>query len=98
MTKIMLLPLFVSLSSTKVPQQVPSWLTGALQSMRARYPDDRFEAILRRTTGNPPDWRIRCLDCPGKVSLYFGSHELGDGGLMMGYALVVYTWTWRVIV
>jgi len=50
-----------------VPQQVPSWLTGALQGMRGKYPDDRFEAILRRTTGNPPDWRIRCLDCPGKL-------------------------------
>ncbi|KXN82368.1 SWI/SNF chromatin-remodeling complex subunit SNF5 [Leucoagaricus sp. SymC.cos] len=50
-----------------VPQQVPTWLTGALHTMRSRYPDDRFEAILRRTTGNPPDWRIRCLDCPGKL-------------------------------
>ncbi|KAF9444193.1 SNF5-domain-containing protein [Macrolepiota fuliginosa MF-IS2] len=50
-----------------VPQQVPTWLTGALVTMRSKYPDDKFEAILRRTTGNPPDWRIRCLDCPGKL-------------------------------
>lgn len=54
-------------AATVVPQQVPTWLTGALHSMRTRYPEDRFEAILRRTTGNPPDWRIRCLDCPGKL-------------------------------
>jgi len=53
----------------KASQQVPSWLTSALQDMRTKYPDDRFEAILRRTSGNPPDWRIRCLDCPGKVGV-----------------------------
>jgi SWI/SNF-related matrix-associated actin-dependent regulator of chromatin subfamily B protein 1 len=52
----------------QIPSQLPPWLSAALQNMRSRYPDDRFEAILRRTTGNPPDWRIRCLDCPGKVS------------------------------
>jgi SWI/SNF-related matrix-associated actin-dependent regulator of chromatin subfamily B protein 1 len=56
------------MTQPKIPPQLPSWLSAALQNMRSRYPDDRFEAILRRTTGNPPDWRIRCLDCPGKVS------------------------------
>ncbi|KAF7762167.1 hypothetical protein Agabi119p4_8760 [Agaricus bisporus var. burnettii] len=54
-------------SINMIPPQLPPWLSAALQNMRSRYPDDRFEAILRKTTGNPPDWRIRCLDCPGKL-------------------------------
>ena len=37
--------------------------------MQAKYPTDRFEVILRKVTASStPEWRIKCLDCPGKVS------------------------------
>jgi hypothetical protein len=55
----------------------PDWLSEAADSLRQQYPDDRFELLLR---ARPPaaaslpevpgqtDWRVRCQDCPGKVS------------------------------
>ncbi|EJD02050.1 SNF5-domain-containing protein [Fomitiporia mediterranea MF3/22] len=46
----------------------PQWQEGALAEMQARYPDDRFEIILRKqNNGNQPEWRVKCLDCPGKL-------------------------------
>ncbi|THG99270.1 hypothetical protein EW026_g3053 [Hermanssonia centrifuga] len=45
---------------------MPPWLSQAMAEMQERYPDDRFEAILRVTTGVAV-WRIKCLDCPGKL-------------------------------
>ncbi|KAF4612776.1 hypothetical protein D9613_011708 [Agrocybe pediades] len=46
----------------------PQWLSTALQVMQGRYPHDRFEVILRRATASStPEWRIKCLDCPGKL-------------------------------
>lgn len=41
----------------------PTWLVDASQSLRARYPHDRFEV---RPKGGA-EWRLRCLDCPGKL-------------------------------
>lgn len=37
--------------------------------MQERYPDDKFEALLPRKSLNSAarEWRIKCLDCPGKV-------------------------------
>lgn len=29
-----------------------------------KYPDDRFELVLRKWL---QEWRLKCLDCPGKV-------------------------------
>lgn len=38
--------------------------------MQSKSPDDRFDITLRKqNNGNPSEWRIKCLDCPGKVSL-----------------------------
>ncbi|EIW79899.1 hypothetical protein CONPUDRAFT_37131, partial [Coniophora puteana RWD-64-598 SS2] len=37
---------------------------------QAKWPDDKFEAILRKPSakaGTPAEWRIKCLDCPGKL-------------------------------
>ena len=37
--------------------------------MQSKSPDDRFDITLRKqNNGNPSEWRIKCLDCPGKVS------------------------------
>ena len=50
-------------------QPAPDWLKLAVQEMQTKYPDDLFEVILRRMNHMPnPEWRIRCTDCPGKVS------------------------------
>ncbi|KAL5520663.1 SNF5 [Sanghuangporus sanghuang] len=50
-----------------VPIQRPQWQEDAMAEMQTRYPDDRFEIILRRTSNLPPEWRVKCLDCPGKL-------------------------------
>jgi hypothetical protein len=48
--------------------QLPQWLSGAMQAMRAKYPTDRFEVTLRKVNAtSTPEWRIKCQDCPGKV-------------------------------
>lgn len=57
-----------SAPSTRASPSVPQWLTDAMSEMQAKYPDDRFEVILRRVAASPsPEWRIKCLDCPGKL-------------------------------
>lgn len=46
----------------------PQWLSDATAEMQAKYPEDRFEVMLRRVaTSSSPEWRIRCTDCPGKL-------------------------------
>lgn len=55
-------------AQTSSEQSTPAWLSAAIVSLQAKYPDDRFEAILRKTSPKAtPEWRIKCLDCPGKV-------------------------------
>lgn len=39
-----------------------------MKDMQTKYPDDKFEVILRKTANSQiPEWRVKCLDCPGKV-------------------------------
>jgi SWI/SNF-related matrix-associated actin-dependent regulator of chromatin subfamily B protein 1 len=39
-----------------------------MQAMQVKYPNDKFEVILRKVNASStPEWRIKCLDCPGKV-------------------------------
>uniref|UniRef100_V5EZJ4 SNF5-domain-containing protein n=2 Tax=Kalmanozyma brasiliensis (strain GHG001) TaxID=1365824 RepID=V5EZJ4_KALBG len=50
----------------------PDWLSQSGAALKARYPNDRFEIQQRpRPAGVPPppqpEWRVRCLDCPGKL-------------------------------
>ncbi|KAJ7507204.1 SNF5-domain-containing protein [Mycena galericulata] len=46
----------------------PQWLSNAMQEMQAKYKSDRFEVILRKVnSASTPEWRIKCLDCPGKL-------------------------------
>ena len=36
--------------------------------MQAKYPDDNFEAVIRKNaTSGIYEFRIKCADCPGKV-------------------------------
>ncbi|KAG5519124.1 hypothetical protein PMAC_002212 [Pneumocystis sp. 'macacae'] len=47
---------------------LPSWLVVALDSLRQRYPHDRFEGFVRQGNSTAEATvRIRCNDCPGKL-------------------------------
>ncbi|KAF8497579.1 hypothetical protein F5888DRAFT_1613301 [Russula emetica] len=35
--------------------------------MNAKYPDDRFDIWPRMAPGGEQEWRVKCLDCPGKL-------------------------------
>ncbi|KAI3621498.1 swi-snf complex subunit [Moniliophthora roreri] len=46
----------------------PKWLTAAIQATQSKYPDAKFEIVLRRSDANHEAvWRIKCIDCPGKL-------------------------------
>ncbi|KAJ7672593.1 SNF5-domain-containing protein [Mycena polygramma] len=46
----------------------PQWLSNAMQAMQAKWRNDKFEVILRKVnSASTPEWRIKCLDCPGKL-------------------------------
>ncbi|KAJ7628439.1 SNF5-domain-containing protein [Roridomyces roridus] len=46
----------------------PQWLSNALQAMQAKWENDKFEITLRKVNpSSTPEWRIKCLDCPGKL-------------------------------
>lgn len=59
---------------------LPLWLTVAMHDLQAKYPDDKFEAILRKPAPKAlPEWRIKCLDCPGKL------YNPGPGDTLSNY-------------
>ncbi|WAR51880.1 hypothetical protein PtB15_1B316 [Puccinia triticina] len=55
----------------------PAWMLAAREKIRADWPSDQVELIPRPkrdvlAPGQPPvivgcDWRIKCMDCPGKL-------------------------------
>ncbi|TDL14318.1 SNF5-domain-containing protein, partial [Rickenella mellea] len=53
-------------SSVKSTSERPEWLDNALAEVLVKYPDDKLDIIPRRGAG-PVEWRIKCLDCPGKL-------------------------------
>lgn len=52
-----------------VPMRPPEWLITAMYAMQRKYPNDKFDTVLRKTAASAPEWRIKCLDCPGKAGL-----------------------------
>lgn len=48
---------------------VPQWMSDAMRALMESNPHDRFEFTLRKGAVTP-EWRIKCLDCPGKVSCH----------------------------
>ncbi|GAA6035174.1 hypothetical protein JCM8097_006403 [Rhodosporidiobolus ruineniae] len=62
------------------PQPLP-WMVAAAAELRAKQVDDRFEIIPRPRPADPAvqEWRIRCLDCPGKL------YNLGPGETLDGF-------------
>ncbi|TFY50844.1 hypothetical protein EVG20_g11296, partial [Dentipellis fragilis] len=49
------------------PTTLPEWLLEAKAASLTQYPNDRFDFLPRQTPGNAMQWRIKCLDCPGKL-------------------------------
>ncbi|KAI0672423.1 hypothetical protein C8Q78DRAFT_749222 [Trametes maxima] len=50
----------------------PPWLVECMAAMQAKYPDDIFEAVLRRNAASGVhEFRIKCADCPGKVNTLY---------------------------
>lgn len=58
-------------TSSPAAPPVPDWVRGEIAKLASRYPEDRFEAIMRKNrepgAGMVP--RIKCYDCPGNVYL-----------------------------
>ncbi|TIB61421.1 hypothetical protein E3P78_02759 [Wallemia ichthyophaga] len=54
---------------TRQSASTPQWLTDAARLLRHRYPNDRFVIIDKppQSADGSPEWRIKCLDCPGKM-------------------------------
>ncbi|OBZ66973.1 hypothetical protein A0H81_13301 [Grifola frondosa] len=51
-----------------LPLTVPQWLQEAMVAMQVRYPDDHLEVTSRKgASSGTPEWRIKCVDCPGKL-------------------------------
>jgi SWI/SNF-related matrix-associated actin-dependent regulator of chromatin subfamily B protein 1 len=53
-------------------------MTACLQDINTRYPDDRVEITLKNPKSPAtaiPEWRLKCLDCPGRVRP-FHSHNI----------------------
>ncbi|GAA5908200.1 SWI/SNF chromatin-remodeling complex subunit SNF5 [Sporobolomyces salmoneus] len=69
-----------SASITTRPEPLP-WMIAAANDLRARQVDDRFELIPKPKPGPTTtyEWRIRCLDCPGKL------YNLGPGESFEGF-------------
>lgn len=66
-------------------QAAPPWLAAAISGLQEHYPDDRFEAILRRPGPRAPlEWRMKCLDCPGKVRPWHAHSRWG----LIGFAAI----------
>jgi hypothetical protein len=54
----------------------PAWLRNCTQELLRRYPNDRIDISLknpRSLAGTTPEWRMKCLDCPGKVNSVFST-------------------------
>ncbi|KAJ7474009.1 hypothetical protein FB451DRAFT_1035354 [Mycena latifolia] len=47
--------------------QPPQWLADAISVLQPKWPNDKFEVILREANPCSPAWRVKCLDCPGKL-------------------------------
>jgi SWI/SNF-related matrix-associated actin-dependent regulator of chromatin subfamily B member 1 len=54
-------------SSCRSQDLPPESLIAAHATMIAKYPDDRFDIVTRAAPSGEQEWRVKCLDCPGKV-------------------------------
>ncbi|KAJ7350474.1 hypothetical protein DFH08DRAFT_694954 [Mycena albidolilacea] len=59
------------------PTEPPEWLSNAVQSLQSRYEEDKFE-VLPKATAVGWEWRLKCLDCPGKLYITGGGETLNN--------------------
>ncbi|THU97662.1 hypothetical protein K435DRAFT_777951 [Dendrothele bispora CBS 962.96] len=60
----------------------PQWLSSAMHSTQAKYPNDKFELTLRKLTRSPSaKWYIKCVDCPGKL------YKIGPGETLSNFEI-----------
>ncbi|KAI0039220.1 SNF5-domain-containing protein [Auriscalpium vulgare] len=45
----------------------PEWLREHRAAAQREYPNDRFEVLSRLGPTGEQEWRLKCLDCPGKL-------------------------------
>ncbi|TIB69684.1 SNF5-domain-containing protein [Wallemia mellicola] len=59
---------FGDTSKTRQSQSTPTWLSEAAKQLRLKYPNDQFIIVEKPSqAGEVQEWRIKCLDCPGKM-------------------------------
>ncbi|KAF7321532.1 hypothetical protein MKEN_00674100 [Mycena kentingensis (nom. inval.)] len=62
------------------PSQPPQWLLKCMQELQSEYKNDKFEVICK-ANATEWEWRVKCLDCPGKVYI------TGPGETLTNYEL-----------
>lgn len=70
----------------------PDWLMAARHAMQKKYPSDRFDILLRKTASSTAEWRIKCLDCPGKVRFPCSFFSLSPSVLIVHSPTALYPW------
>lgn len=70
-----------SSSPTPGKARLPAWLAMNMRLMQSKYQNDKFGVIPRKIVASPgpPEWRIRCFDCPGML------YHLGPGETLTNY-------------
>lgn len=71
--------------STPAGPKPPQWMLDQIAALRDEYKDDKVELLQKPRkddvpTDAPVEWRLRCLDCPGKVSRVVSPMETPRSG------------------
>ncbi|KAJ7782721.1 hypothetical protein B0H16DRAFT_1709569 [Mycena metata] len=77
-----LLPLHQVVPLGPRPVEPPLWLQNAMTAMQLQpdYTNDRYEAVVK-ANAREWEWRLKCLDCPGKIYI------TGPGETLNNYEL-----------
>ncbi|KAJ7900512.1 hypothetical protein B0H13DRAFT_1622358 [Mycena leptocephala] len=59
-----------------------------MQAIQAKWKNDKFEVILREgNTAATAEWRIKCLDCPGRLYMPDPGETLANYEVHLGNRL-----------
>jgi hypothetical protein len=63
---------FLSRIQLQLATGPPEWLSECLAEAKSKYPGNVFSLTSKRGASGQEEveWRIRCLDCPGKVPIF----------------------------
>lgn len=60
----------------------PAWLEPVKSAMQSKYPASRWAVVPKQVVGEDGEiWRVKCLDCPGKI------YKLGPGETLENFEL-----------